>query len=420
LELLQNLVRVSEGGEAATQRFIADRFRECGCEEVETIRVNPRDLTIDHEFVEPSRVEPVERISVVGKREGSDSGGSIFFWAHPDTPPITGTEGWEHEPFAGEIEGDRLYGWGASDDLAGVAVMPCALDAVLAAGLPPAGTVLLGSTASKGYAQGIIAALDRGYRADASIYLHPAESGAGLKDIKAVTCGQLTFRIVIPGHPPDTTEPGHAVFYHRAVNPVSRIGKVYQALRDLNERRGDQASYPPLEEAVGRATNMDVTYVRCGSDERPSWVDHECELVGKVVFPPGEELSDVQAEIVQAVNEAAEADPWLREHPPEIEWVRGVSRGTEVSVNHPLYQTVEGSIARVTGIRPRNYLLHPGSDIRNPVLYSGIPTVGFGPLGGSSTQIGEHDEWVDLNDYVKAVKVVSSVILAWCGVQQGR
>jgi acetylornithine deacetylase len=412
--LLQDLVRASEGGEEATQTFVAEKFQEFGCDEVEIIRVDPRDLPIEHEFVEPGRMEPGERISVVGKRQGTGVGRSLLLWAHPDTPPVTDTAGWEHEPFAGETEGNRLYGWGASDDLAGIAVMACALDSTLAAGLAPGGSVMLGSTASKGYAQGIIAALERGYGADASIYLHPAESGAGLKDIKAVTCGQLVFRIVIPGRPPDTTEPSHPVFYHKAVNPVSKIGLVYDALRRLDKKRGEQVRYPPLEEAIGRATNLDVTYVRCGGDYRPSRVDGRCELVGAVLFPPGEPLEDVQSQIARAVREVADKDEWLKGNVPHIEWVRGVSRGTEVSVDHPLYRTVEGAISRVTGIRPRNYLLHPGSDIRNPVLHSGIPTVGFGPLGGSSTQIGGHDEWVDLDDYLRTVKVVASIIHDWC------
>jgi acetylornithine deacetylase len=417
VELLQNLVRASEGGEEATQAFVADKFKDFGCDQVELVKANPRDLTIEHEFVEPARVEPVERISVIGKREGTGGGSSMLFWAHPDTPPVSDAESWEHKPFSGEVDGNRLYGWGASDDLAGVAVMACALEAVLHADLPPAGSVLLGSTASKGYAQGIIAALERGYRADASIYLHPAESEAGLKDIKAVTCGQLMFRIVIPGRPPDTTEPGHIVFYHQAVNPVSKIGLIHQALRQLDRERGERTSYPPLEQAVGRATNLDVTFVRCGGDERPSRVDDRCELVGAVLFPPGEKLSSIQAEIRQAVESAAQQDAWLQSHPPQIEWVRGVSSGTEVPPDHPLYQAVEGAITRVTGIKPRNYLLHPGSDIRNPILHSDIPTVGFGPLGGSSTQIGGHDEWVDLDEYIQAVKIAGSIILTWCGVQ---
>ena len=54
---------------------------------------------------------------------------------------------------------------------------------------------------------------------------------------------------------------------------------------------------------------------------------------------------------------------------------------------------------------------------RNPMLYKGIPTLGLGPLSGDSTQIGGSDEWVDIEDYVRAVKVAASIIVNWCGVE---
>ena len=416
IEFLQGLVRVSEGGEEATQQHMANKLKDLRCD-VEVIRYDPRSLPVKHEFVDPSMVTPVEHISVVGRLRGANGGRSILFWAHPDSSPVTGTEAWQHTPFAGEIENGRLYGWGVSDDLMGVAIMASALEAVLAAGLNPKGEVILASTPSKRHAQGIIAVLERGYVADASVYLHPAESGAGLKDIKAVTSGYLIFRITVPGRPPDTTEPGHAVFYHLAINPIDKAWVVYQALQALAEKRAREVRYPVLEKAIGRSTNLDVTHIRCGEENRLGLVSPECVLIGSILFPPGERAEDVQSQIIRAVQTAANGDDWLKEHPPQLEWLRGVSRGTEVSVDHPLYQIVSRAIVAVTGTEPRNYPLCPLSDIRNPLLHKGIPTVGFGPLSGDSTQIGGHDEWVDVEDYIRAVKVVGSIILDWCGVQ---
>lgn len=412
---LRDLVRTSEGGEEATQQRVADEYRVLGCD-VKVIRRDPRSLPIRHEFVDPSLVDSSERVSVVGKLRGAGDGRSILFWAHPDSSPVTGTEDWEHKPFAGDVENGRLYGWGAADDLQGVAITACALEAVLAAGLKPAGDVILASTASKRHAQGIIAVLERGYMADAAVYLHPAESGMGLKDIKAVTCGTLNFRIAVSGRLPDTLEPGHAAFFHLAVNPIHKAWRVYQALQTLAEKRACEVHHPVLEEAIGRATNLGITYIHCGDEGRLSRVSPECVLAGSIIFPPGESAEDVQSQIIEAVQTAANGDDWLRENPPQIEWLRGVSRGTEVTVDHPLYQTAHRAILAVTGSEPRNYSLHTGSEIRNPTLHKGIPAVGFGPLAGDSTQIGGHDEWVDVEDYVRAIKVVASVVLDWCGV----
>lgn len=115
-------------------------------------------------------------------------------------------------------------------------------------------------------------------------------------------------------------------------------------------------------------------------------------LAGSIVFPPGENVEAVQRQIIEAVQTAARGDDWLKENLPRIEWLRGISKGLEVTVDHLLYQTVHRAILAVTGPEPRNYPLHTGSEIRNPPLHKGISAVGFGPLAGSSTQIGGHDE----------------------------
>ena len=384
IEFLQDLVRASEGGEQSTQQHVSGEFERLGCD-VDVIRYDPQSLSITYEFADQSLVEPGERICVVGKRQGAGSGRSILFWAHPDSSPVARTEDWQHPPFAGEIENGRLYGWGVSDDLIGVAIMACALEAVLAAGLKPNGDVILASTPTKRHAQGIIAALEGGYVADASVYVHPAESGAGLEDIKAIASALLNFRITIPGRPPDTTEPGHAIFYHLAINPIDKAWVVYQALQALSEKRAREIHHPVLEAAIGRSTNLDVTFIRSGDENQSALVSTECVLEGAVVFPPGESTEEVQSQIIQAVHAAANNDDWLKDNPPQIEWLSKVVRGTEVPMDHPLYQTVSQAIEAATGIEPRNYALHPGSDIRNPFLHKGIPTLGFGPLAGDST-----------------------------------
>ena len=88
--------------------------------------------------------------------------------------------------------------------------------------------------------------------------------------------------------------------------------------------------------------------------------------------------------------------------------------GMELPVEHPIYQTVSNAIQTVTGEEPFVNPLHASSSIFNPYLFSGIPTVGYGPLSGDLTQNGDHDEWVDLSDYIRAIKVTAKVIIEWC------
>jgi acetylornithine deacetylase len=366
------------------------------------------------EFADLALVDPSERTVVVGRRHGAGGGRSLLCFAHPDSEPVVGTERWTHAPFAAEIVGGRMYGWGVADDLLGVATMLAALEALAWTGVQLAGDVLIASTPSKRRTQGIVAALERGYRADGCLYLHPAESGAGLGEIKALVSGVLCFRIIITGRAPDTTEPGHTAFAHLAVNPIDKAWGVYEALRRLDAERGRMVRHPLLDQAVGRSTNLLLASIRGGDEAALARVSTECALAGTITFPPGETMADVQAQVERAVATAAASDPWLHDNPPAVEWISGTA-SAEVGERHPLYQTVRDAIAVVTGQTPYLNPLHSGSDIRNPMVHAGIPTVGIGSLAGDLSQNGKHDEWVDIADYLRAVEATALTMAAWCG-----
>jgi acetylornithine deacetylase len=411
LAFLRSLSRTSKEGEEAVQDLVADRFKALGCD-VEVLRIFPGTLEFKNEFVADQEVPQIKRISVVGTYPGAKNGSSLLFFAHPDNPPQTGMENWTYPPFEAEIDGSRLYGWGVADDLAGVAIMAEALHAVQRAGLEPGGDLVLCSTPAKKGAQGVIALLDRGYTADAAVYLHPAESGAGMEEIKALASGMLRFEITVKGQEPPTTEPGKTAFAHLATNAVHKAMHIIEALRALDESRGRRIHHPGLDEAVGRSTNLLIGYIQAGKPGGYTQVPEECLIGVSLTFPPQEKMTQVQAEIESAVKIAAQADPWLRSHPPEIKWLFG-TQGVEIPVNHPLYQTVSQAIMDVTRNEPFVNPLHSASDIRNPYLYSGIPTVGLGPLAGNLAQNGLVDEWVDIDDFIRAVKITAKIILDW-------
>jgi acetylornithine deacetylase len=74
---------------------------------------------------------------------------------------------------------------------------------------------------------------------------------------------------------------------------------------------------------------------------------------------------------------------------------------------------VHQAVVEVTGVEPRVNPLHSASDIRNPKLFSDIPSVGVGLLAGDLTQAGGHDEWVDVEDYIRAIKICAKIIVDW-------
>jgi acetylornithine deacetylase len=413
LEFLQRLIRAQPDGEEAVQALVAQRFEELGFE-VETLRLAPIQLSPDLEFAAEEGIDRTERISVVGRLRGSGSGKSILFFGHPDGEPMTdeSLEGWVHDPFAAEVDHGRIYGWGVADDLTGVAIMAEAVAAVLETMGTPPGDILLASTPAKRSARGILGVLNEGYYADAAVYLHPAESEKGLRDIKAITSGMLQLRITVEGQPPDTPEPGHTAFTHLAVNAIDKAGLVLSALNELDEERARRVFHPALDAAVGRSTNLLMSHLSCGVEGRTTQVPTQCVMEASLTFPPNEQMPEVRKELLDAIDRAAEEDDWLTKNPPDVEWLFG-TQGVEVPSHHPLYQTVHNAVAEVTGIQPEVNPLHSASDIKNPKLFSGIPSVGIGPLAGDLTQAGGHDEWVDIDDYIRAIQICAQIIVDW-------
>ena len=412
IAFLRELIAAQADGEAAVQAAIAGRLASSGCT-VEGLDYDPSAVAVVDEFATARTSNGAARRAIVGTLEGDGSRASLMMFAHPDGEPVAGTERWSHDPFGGQVADGKLYGWGVADDLAGCAAAVLAMERIARQGAS-LGTVVFASTPSKRHARGVAALLHHGLRSDASLYLHPAESGVGMREIKAVCSGQLEFVVTVTGRQPETTEPGHTAFSHRAENPLDKAILLIDALKRLAEARAGRIHHPLIEAEVGRATNLHVSNIACGEMRRFSRIAETCAFGGAIAYPPGEAMAAVQAEFEAALTEAAGADPWLADHPPTIDWIAGVT-GAEVPADHPFYQVTSAAVSRVTGGTPHVNPMHTSSDIRNPNVQAGIPCLGLGCLGGDLSQNDGHDEWVDVADFLRMVDVTEAVIADWCG-----
>ncbi|MEM1363672.1 MAG: M20/M25/M40 family metallo-hydrolase [Pseudomonadota bacterium] len=408
---MRTLIGAQTDGEDAVQSIVKDRLEAAGCE-VRTHEYDPADVAVKGEFAVDTARATERRSAVIGTLRGVQNMPSLLMFAHPDGEPVGDTSRWHHAPFEGEVDQGRLYGWGVADDLAGCAAAILAIERA-AAGNGAKGDAIFASTPSKRYARGVAALLHDGLTADASLYLHPAESGVGMREIKAVASGQIEFHISVSGRPPDTTEPGHTAFSHMSENPIDKALVIRAALMDLAEARAERVRHTLIEAKVGRATNIHISRISCGEMNRLSRIEDTCTLGCAVSFPPGETLEGVKAEITEAVMHAAAQDPWLVAQPPEITWVTGVTGG-EVASDHPLYQTAAAAVKAITGAAPHVNPMHTSSDIRNPIVEAGIPCVGLGCLGGDLSQNDRHDEWIDVADFHRMVEVTTNIVAAWC------
>lgn len=63
-----------------------------------------------------------QRTTIVAHLSGVSDRLPLCFTGHIDTVPL-GATAWSHDPFAGEIAGDKVYGRGSTDMKSGVAAM---------------------------------------------------------------------------------------------------------------------------------------------------------------------------------------------------------------------------------------------------------------------------------------------------------
>ncbi|MCJ7731451.1 M20/M25/M40 family metallo-hydrolase [Candidatus Bathyarchaeota archaeon] len=412
IQRLRELVQVYPEGEKPLQDKVAELFEAVGCK-VDYLELLPTTVQLNKEFAVAEAIDMTKRIHIIGKIKGSGGGKSLMLITHPDADPIN-PEGWSIPLHEGIIKDGRMYGWAVADDLAGICMMTEAVEALIETGFKPRGDIYLMSASAKRNAWGIAALLKEGFSADAALYVHPAESELGLKEIKTMTSGLLKFRIVIEGIRPPKTEFVHVTFNHLGVNPVDKALYVIDALKRLNEERVRTVEYEPLNRLIGRGTNLLVTYINAGKPDNLTDVPPRCTIGVGLTFPPQEDIDELVKQVEDYIKRVADADPWLKDHPLRIEWIQG-TQGVEVPLDHPIVKNISNAIEDVTGKRPFSNPLYSKSDVRTPILIGGIYNVGYGPLAGDLSTTGGFEEWVDLDDYIRGIKVTARAIMDWCG-----
>ena len=411
ITMIGELVRLSKDGSEPVQNLVAQWLRDLKCEV--TVVSEPfgelSEQVRGAELLDPTVTDTNPRANVIGKYSGSGKGRSIILFAHADSPPANGTENWTFPPFEPVAEDGRLYGWGIADDKSGVAAMVAALEVVIKAKRQVAGDVILVSCVSKNRTRGMAVALARGIEADGAIYLHPAESGDGLREVKTLTAGNLDFRINVTGKLPPTKEPRHTPFAHLGQNACDKAVMIATALRSWDAERGSRVTHEEFEQQLGRSTNLLLGSIQGGEGQKR--IPAECTLNYCITFPSPETVASIRAE-VEARIQTVVAEPGWQGEPPKIEWLEG-TEPAGVAPDHPLFQAVSGGIAAITGQRPKNYCGHASSDIRIPILYSGIPTVGFGPTSSEIAANGAVDESIDIKEYLDTISATALAVMNW-------
>lgn len=402
LDFLRGLVRRPStlGNEARVQRFVAEELGEMGLE-VDVWQ-------IDHaKIAEQPGYSPVEwsyegRPNVAAKWEASSGGGrSLIFNGHVDVVPATPEHHWTYDPWGGEVADGRMYGRGAADMKSGIAAMVYAVRALREAEVGLSGDVTLETVIEEECTgNGTLATLARGYEADAVVIPEPLG-----QTVLEAQVGVMWARVTVRGRG------AHAERASQSVNAISKAYSMIRAVQELEAEVNAAEDRPAQFRGIEHPLNYNVGVVRGG--DWASSVPEECTFEVRISAYPGEDLREIQSRFESHLLEAAGADPWLSENPPDISFYAFRAEGCTVNRDEPVFGSLRKCHRSVAGEDPEFMSFTGTTDIRFFNLYRDIPATCYGPIGAN---LHAPDEWVDLESLKNVTRVLALTAMDWCGV----
>jgi acetylornithine deacetylase len=400
LNLLQSLVRVESisGNEKECQDLVIAFMRMLG---LEMDVWDPPDGELGrHPAYVPTGMSYMGRPNVVGRWPGSGGGRSLILNGHIDVVPPGPEESWTRPPWSGELEEGKVYGRGTADMKGGIVTMLLVVSALQTAGVRLQGDIILQSVVDEEYGgNGTLAAIMRGYRADACVFTE----ATGLGQVAVANRGAQFFRIRVPG------QAGGTEYKHDLVNPIAKAFEVFQAVEAYSIMRESVVSHP-LYDADNTKVPTGVTTIQAG--EWPSTVSSQCVMEGTIECLPGEDIRQVAEAFRNYLMEWSAKDAWFRDHPLEVEWFGLWFDAAAIDPDHSFVQTLGRTVKRMTGTQP-SPTGAPGCDLRLPILYGDTPAVRFGPSGGPIHSI---DEYVEFEEVLTCAGILALTAIDWCGL----
>jgi acetylornithine deacetylase len=390
------------GAEHTAQDFIAAEMRRRGLA-VDRWRIDVDEIRHLPGF-SPVHVNYDNAFNVVGTHRAENAKGkSLILNGHVDVVPVGPLDMWTTPPFEPRIEGGWLYGRGGGDMKAGIAANLAVLDALKRLGLAPAADIHVQSVVEEECTgNGALACLARGYRADAVLIPEPLWD----KLIRAQV-GVLWFQVTCRGMPVHVREAG------AGANAIEAAYGLMAALHRLEEAwNGRRGEYPHFAE-VEHPINLNVGRIAGG--DWPSSVPSWCTFDVRVAIYPGQSIEEAKREIEATVRDAARANRFLANSPPEIVYHGFEAEGYVLEGGEDAVALLGRAHETVAG-RPLEEIATTGTtDARFFGLYAGIPALVYGPTADS---IHGFDEKVDLESVRRVTQAMALFVAEWCGVER--
>jgi acetylornithine deacetylase len=412
VELLRTLIRFdttthrpgeAPRAEVALQTFLAERLERAGAQ----VRVWEPDAAqlAAHPMV-PEGFTFEGRPQLVARFAGAGGGRTLLLNGHIDVVSIEPRERWAHDPFAAVVADRRVHGRGSCDMKGGIACMAFAAETLAALGVPLAGDLIVNTVTDEESTGAGGLAMARTLQADGAIVPEPGDL-----DVWIACRGSLLPTITVEGRS------GHAGIAPRhpddggPVNAIEKMAILLEAVRRLREEWALRPRHPYLSPAEIVPTMVSggewvVSYpascrLDCHIEYLPEWADERG-------FG-----SRVEREFEDWIARAAATDPWLREHPPAIDWLIGGVPPAEIGADEPIVQIALGA-TRAIGRPCELGGLDNWHDGATLIVEAGIPSICLGP--GDIHLAHTAEESVPIADLVDCAKALAVSAMRFCGV----
>ncbi len=333
---------------------------------------------------------------------------NLCFAGHTDVVPTGDETSWTHQPFAGDVHDDVMFGRGAVDMKGGIACFVAAVEGFLGRLSAFEGSISLLITGDEeGPAvNGTSAILDwlvqQGEQIDACIVGEPTNPQAIGDVIKIGRRGSISGTLTVEG------KQGHAAYPHLADNPVRSIVALADALLSVPFDEGTENFQP---------TNLEITSIDVGN---PAYnvIPAQAQARFNIRFNDLWGADSIKAEIenrcaAAAVNTGTLRPPVDGADRPPVAWsVSYTERPSHVFLtrDEQLIGALSKAISQVTGVQPKLTTGGGTSDAR--FIKDVCPVVEFGLVGQTMHQI---DERVPLADLDKLTEVYDKFLQIYFG-----
>ena len=302
---------------------------------------------------------------------------AAVFEAHQDTVPV---EGMTVDPFGAAVENGRLYGRGACDVKAGVAVMLAAFARLVRERPAGSAKVTLAFTVDEEHTfLGVQELVRSGVRADYAVVAEPT-----LLDIVRAHKGVVRWQVETPGRACHSSRP------EQGVNAVYRMARLLRGVEEYAERLRNSPPDPllgPPTLSVGRITG----------GVSPNTVPDSCRIEIDRRLIPGESPADAVADLDAFLATYPGVDfPFATSGP------RLACPPLSPANSGELVERLGRAIDSVVG-RHEVHAVPYGTDA-STLSGVGIPAVVFGP--GDIAQAHTKDEWIDLGQLEPAAEIL--------------